>query len=233
MESADNLVTVSGLSHSYADGTAALRNVSFSLKHGESVAFLGRNGSGKTTFVLHLNGLLLPQSGTVKVSGLDVTKDNLPAIRRRVGLVFQDADDQLFMPTVLEDVAFGLRNTGMPEQDALAHARETLRELGMHEGHDRAPWHLSLGEKRRVALAGVLAMRPELILLDEPTTFLDPPGRAELAASLAHLPQARIIVTHDAGFARNTATRAVFFERGRIVDEGPVDQIVRKYDWDR
>jgi cobalt/nickel transport system ATP-binding protein len=137
------------------------------------------------------------------------------------------------MPTVLEDVAFGLRNSGVSEPEALARSRETLRELGMTEGYDRAPWHLSLGEKRRVALAGVLAMRPELIVLDEPTTFLDPPGRAELAASLNHLRQAKIIVTHDAGFARATASRAVFFEKGRIVEDGPVDELVRKYDWDR
>jgi cobalt/nickel transport system ATP-binding protein len=233
MHSDKPLVAVERLSHSYPDGTAALHEVSFEMAEGESVAFLGRNGSGKTTFVLHLNGLLLPQAGRVLVRGMELTKGNLPAIRRLAGLVFQDADDQLFMPTVLEDVAFGLRNSGLSEADALERARETLRELGMPEGMERAPWHLSLGEKRRVALAGVLAMRPALIVLDEPTTFLDPPGRAELAVSLNHLQQAKIIVTHDAGFARATTTRAVFFERGRIVDDGSVDQILRKYDWDR
>jgi cobalt/nickel transport system ATP-binding protein len=233
MPSTDALVDVQALSHTYQDGTLALREVDFRMQAGESVALFGRNGSGKTTFVLHLNGLLLPQKGQVSIGGLQISRSNLPAIRRSVGLVFQDADDQLFMPTVLEDVAFGLRNTGAAETDAAVRAREVLSELGMTEGLDRAPWHLSLGEKRRVALAGVLAMRPALIVLDEPTTFLDPPGRAELAASLNHLPQAKVIVTHDAGFARRTATRAVFFERGRIVGDGSVDEILRRYEWDR
>lgn len=233
MSSADAVVEVQALSHTYADGTPALRDVNFRMGSGESVAFFGRNGSGKTTFVLHLNGLLLPQQGKVRIGGLEVSRSNLSRIRRTVGLVFQDADDQLFMSTVLEDVAFGLRNTGAAEEEAAARAREVLAELGMTEGLDRAPWHLSLGEKRRVALAGVLAMRPALIVLDEPTTFLDPPGRAELATSLNHLPQAKVIVTHDAGFARRTASRAVFFERGRIVGDGSVDEILRRYDWDR
>ncbi|MDZ4798669.1 MAG: energy-coupling factor ABC transporter ATP-binding protein [Bryobacteraceae bacterium] len=233
MSSAEAAVEVQSLSHTYADGTQALREVSFRMSAGESVALFGRNGSGKTTFILHLNGLLLPQRGTVRVGGLAVTKANLSAVRRSVGLVFQDADDQLFMSTVLEDVAFGLRNTGAAESEAAARAREVLAELGMTAGLDRAPWHLSLGEKRRVALAGVLAMRPALIVLDEPTTFLDPPGREELGTSLNHLPQAKVIVTHDAGFARRTASRAVFFERGRIVGDGSVEEILRRYDWDR
>ncbi len=233
MPSPELLVDVQQLSHAYPDGTPALREVSFRMHSGESVAFFGRNGSGKTTFVLHLNGLLMAQSGAVTVGGRTVEKINLPAIRRTVGLVFQDADDQLFMPTVLEDVAFGLQNSGVSPEDATARAREVLTELGMTDGYDRAPWHLSLGEKRRVALAGVLAMRPSLIVLDEPTTFLDPPGRAELAASLNHLAQAKIIVTHDAGFARRTANRAVFFDRGRIVDDGTVEEILRRHDWDR
>ncbi len=226
------LVQVRGLTYHYPDGTPALRGIDFDLAEGESVALFGRNGSGKTTFALHLNGLLQPSSGTITVNGLTPSGKNLSAVRRMVGMVFQDADDQLFMPSILDDVAFGPRNMGASKEQAEARAREVLRELGMAHGFDRAPWHLSLGEKRRVALAGVLAMRPALLVLDEPTTFLDPPGRSELAASLNRLPLARIIVTHDTTFARNTTTRALFFEKGLVTDDGPVDEVIRRNGWD-
>ncbi|MBC7925741.1 MAG: ABC transporter ATP-binding protein [Bryobacteraceae bacterium] len=228
----DAVVSVHNLSHTYPDGTIALRDVDFALQASESVAFLGRNGSGKTTFALHLNGLLQTQQGEVTVCGLQVTNHNLSKIRRSVGLVFQDADDQLFMPTVLDDVAFGLRNMRVPDAEAFQRAREQLAQLGFTAGYDRVPWHLSLGEKRRVALAGVLVMQPELLVLDEPTTFLDPPGRDELARSLNRLDQAKIIITHDASFARQTTQRAVFFENGHIVGDGLTEEVIRQYQWD-
>jgi cobalt/nickel transport system ATP-binding protein len=224
------LIEVSGLNYRYEDGTEALRGVDFQLEEGESVALLGPNGSGKTTFILHLNGLLRGQ-GHVRVGGLEVNSANLSAIRRKVGVVFQDAETQLFMPTVLEDVAFGPLNLGMEPQEAMARAREALAITGMEAALHRAPYHLSAGEKRRVALAGVLAMQPDILILDEPTTFLDPPGQRSLTQLLGGLPQARILVTHDVAFARTACTRAVFFQHGRITASGTVEEIVRRFDW--
>jgi len=224
------LVEVSGLQYRYPDGTAALQGVDFQLCAGESVALLGANGSGKTTFVLHLNGLLTGD-GRVRISGLDAVKENLPEIRRKVGLVFQDSENQLFMPTVLEDVAFGLLTRGVAPERAVEAARTALRQVGMEPAGAKAPYHLSAGEKRRVAIAGILAMSPELLVLDEPTTFLDPPAQRALAKLLDELPQAKILVTHDLSFARAICRRAVFFERGKIAGEGTVDEVARRFDW--
>jgi cobalt/nickel transport system ATP-binding protein len=224
------LIKVRDLHFRYEDGTLALDGVNFELSAGETVALFGPNGSGKTTFVLHLNGLLLGQ-GEVTVGGLRVEKNNLGLVRRKVGLVFQDADEQLFMPTVFEDVCFGPLNLGLSPPEAAAVARHALEQVGMGHALERAPYHLSAGEKRRVALAGVLAMQPEILVLDEPTTFLDPPGRRALLEVLRGLPQAKLIVTHDVWFARALARRAVFFERGRIVRDGPVDELLARFQW--
>jgi cobalt/nickel transport system ATP-binding protein len=225
------LIEVKGLRYRYPDGTEALRGVDFRLAAGETVILLGANGSGKTTFVLHLNGLLAGD-GEITVCGLRMEKANLREIRRRVGLVFQEADEQLFLPTVLEDVAFGPVNLGRTLDEAGQAAREALARVGMTAAVDKAPYHLSAGEKRRVALAGVLAMRPEVLVLDEPTTSLDPPGQRELVELLAGLSESKIITTHDTGFAQSLGTRAAFFERGRIVAEGSVAEIVRRFDWE-
>jgi cobalt/nickel transport system ATP-binding protein len=224
------LIEVRGLRYRYDDGTQALDGVDFRLYPGETVALLGANGSGKTTFVLHLNGLLSGE-GAVRVCGLDVVEENFVAVRRKIGIVFQDPDEQLFMPTVLEDAAFGPLNMGLPPEAALARAREALARAGVEEAHARAPYHLSAGEKRRVAIAGVLAMTPEILALDEPTTWLDPPGQRGLLEVLASLPQAKVIATHDTRFAAALATRAVFFERGRIIDEGPVGEVAARRGW--
>jgi cobalt/nickel transport system ATP-binding protein len=204
--------------------------VDFALMPGETVAVLGPNGSGKTTFALHLIGLLHGE-GSISVCGKPVRRENLSFVRRKVGLLFQDADEQLFMPTVLEDVAFGPLNLGLAPEAAGERARAALRRVGMEEAAAKAPYHLSAGEKRRVALAGVLAMDPEVLVLDEPTTFLDPPSERQLVALLRELPQAKLLVTHDVPFARALATRAVFFERGRIVDQGPLEEVARRHGW--
>jgi cobalt/nickel transport system ATP-binding protein len=225
------LIEVDGLRYRYDTGVEALRGVDFRLYPGETVALLGGNGSGKTTFVLHLNGLLTGE-GTVRVCGLPVEKRHLPAIRQKIGVVFQDPDEQLFMPTVLEDVCFGPLSHGLPPEQAVVLARQALEQTGAAALEERATYHLSAGEKRRVALAGVLAMRPEILVLDEPTTFLDPPAQKRLVQVLAGLDQARIIVTHNLNLARRLATRAVFFERGEIVGEGSVEELVRKFDWE-
>jgi cobalt/nickel transport system ATP-binding protein len=225
------LVEVTGLRYRYEDGTPALQGVDFSLYPGETVALLGANGSGKTTFVLCLNGLLSGE-GALRVCGMPVEKANLPAIRRKVGLVFQDSESQLFMPTVLEDVSFGLLNQGVDAPRAAGIARAVLRQVGMDAAADKAPYHLSAGEKKRVAIAGVLAMKPEILVLDEPTTFLDPPSRRALGRLLLELPQAKILVTHDIPFARALCGRAVFFDKGKIAGEGGVDELSRRFDWE-
>ncbi len=226
-----SVIEVRGLRFRYDDGTEALRGIDFRLEGGETVALLGANGSGKTTFVLHLNGLLAGE-GEVRVCGLAVERKNLAAVRRKVGLVFQDSESQLFMPSVIEDVAFGPLNQGCTPDEAAARARAALETVGMSAAARRAPYHLSAGEKKRVAIAGILATEPEVLVLDEPTTFLDPPGRRALAQLLAGLPQAKLLVTHDVAFARALATRAVFFEKGLIVAEGPVADIARRFDWE-
>jgi cobalt/nickel transport system ATP-binding protein len=225
------LVEVRGLRYRYEDGTAALNGIDFRLEPGETVALFGANGSGKTTFVLHLNGLLTGE-GSIEICGLPVEKKHLPAIRNKIGLVFQDSDSQLFMPTVLEDVAFGLLNLGIDASAAAARAQASLETVGMAAASSRAPYHLSAGEKKRVAIAGILAMEPEILVLDEPTTFLDPPGQRSLAELLGSLPQAKILVTHNIPFAMALCSRAVFFASGKITAEGSVEEIVARRGWD-
>lgn len=225
------LVEVRGLRYHYEDGTAALNGVNFRLCEGETVALLGANGSGKTTFIMHLNGLLAGE-GSIEVCGMAVEKRNLAAIRRKVGMVFQDSESQLFMPTVIEDVAFGPLNRGARPEAALERAQAALETVGMAAAAGKAPYHLSAGEKKRVAIAGILATDPEILVLDEPTTFLDPPGQRVIAALLGTLPQAKIVVTHNIPFARAVSTRAVFFQAGKIVAEGRVDELALRYGWD-
>jgi len=211
------IVTVRDLRFRYPDGTQALDGIDFHVDAGECVAIFGPNGSGKTTFVLHLMGLLKGE-GAVELHG-------------KAGLVFQDPDEQLFMPTVLEDVAFGPLNQGLTAEAADARARVVLDRVGMAHALAKAPYHLSAGEKRRVAIAGVLAMQPDILILDEPTTFLDPPAQRDLIALLRELPQAKLLVTHDTGLAQALATRAVFFERGRIAGFGQVEELIQRFAW--
>jgi cobalt/nickel transport system ATP-binding protein len=224
------VIAVRDLHFCYEDGTPALAGVDFNLFPGETVALFGANGSGKTTFVLHLNGLLEGR-GAVEICGLPVKKDTLKQVRQKIGIVFQDPDDQLFMPSVLEDVAFGPLNLGASPEQAAARARISLEQVGMVGAGNKAPYHLSAGEKKRVAIAGVLAMQPEVLVLDEPTTFLDPPGQRALTALLRELPQSKLIVTHDPEFARALAGRAVFFEKGRIAGDGPTERMIDQFQW--
>ena len=224
------VIEVQGLTYTYPDGTEALRGVDFRLGAGESVAVFGANGSGKTTFLLHLAGLLRG-AGEIKVCGVELEDKSLPEIRRNVGFVFQDSDDQLFMPTVLEDVAFGPLHRGVEGAESIRRAKEILETLGISHLADKAPYHLSAGEKKRAALAGVLVMQPDVLVFDEPTTFLDPPGQQELARLLVALPQAKLIATHDIAFASRVASRAVFFASGRIAGEGSVEAVADRFHW--
>jgi cobalt/nickel transport system ATP-binding protein len=223
------LIEVRDLHFRYEDGTVALKDVNFTLQAGETVALLGANGSGKTTFVLQLNGVLQGE-GSIAVCGLQMNKENLQQIRSKIGMIFQDSDEQLFMPTVLEDVAFGPLNQGLSDNEAISRAKLALEQAGLPEVWNKAPYHLSAGEKRRVALAGVLAMEPEILVLDEPTTFLDPPAERHLLELLRELPQAKLIVTHNLRLAA-LANRAVFFEEARLVASGTVEEIIQRFDW--
>lgn len=224
------LIEVRKLRFSYPDGVEALRGVDFRLNPGETVALLGANGSGKTTFLLCLVGLLRGE-GEITVCGQRLEKSSLPHVRRKIGVMFQDSDDQLFMPTVGEDVAFGPLNMDMPTVEVERRVSEALARVRMEDVRERAPHHLSAGQKRRVALAGILAMDPEIILLDEPATFLDPPSRRDLVDILRGLHHAQILVTHDLDLARDLTHRAIFFEAGQVAAEGSVDDLAKRFCW--
>lgn len=222
-------LAVDGLVYDYPDGHSALRGVDFSVSSGERVALLGPNGAGKTTLVLHLNGILAAASGTVRISGDLVDpadKDGLRRIRSKVGLVFQDPDDQLFMPTVAEDVAFGPHNMGLRGDDLDAAVREALDAVGMSEHADRPPHHLSFGQRRRVAVATVLSMRPEILVLDEPSSNLDPASRRELADILRSLGITVLMVTHDLPYALELCSRCLILADGTIVADGPTRDVL-------
>jgi cobalt/nickel transport system ATP-binding protein len=212
---------VHDLLFAYPDGTQALFGVSLVIERGERVALLGPNGAGKTTLVMHLNGIHACQKGSVTVGGLPVVKQNLREIRRRVGIVFQDPDDQLFMPTVREDVAFGPANLGIRGDELGARVQAALAAVGMDGFADRAPHHLSFGQRRRVAVATVLAMEPEILVLDEPSSNLDPAGRRELAGVLTSLDITMLMVTHDLPYALELCPRSVVMNGGVLMADGP------------
>ena len=214
------VLEVRGLAHAYPDGHQALFGVDLHVHEGERVALLGPNGAGKTTLVLHLNGILSAGAGTVAVSGLRVEKANLKEIRRRVGVVFQDPDDQLFMASVRQDVAFGPANQGMKGAALERRVLGALEQVGMAEFADRPPHHLSFGQRRRVAVATVLAMEPEILVLDEPSSNLDPASRRELADILRSLDVTVLMVTHDLPYALELCPRSVVLHDGEVVADG-------------
>ncbi|WP_028652586.1 energy-coupling factor ABC transporter ATP-binding protein [Nocardioides halotolerans] len=214
------VLDVRGLAFAYPDGHQALYGVDLHVHRGERVALLGPNGAGKTTLVLHLNGILTAGAGSVAVSGLPVTKENVPEIRRRVGIVFQDPDDQLFMGTVRQDVGFGPANLGLRGDELEARVQSALELVGMAEYADRPPHHLSFGQRRRVAVATVLAMEPEILVLDEPSSNLDPASRRELADILRSLDVTVLMVTHDLPYALELCPRAVVLSDGQVVADG-------------
>ena len=223
------MIAVGGLSYRYPDGHDALRDVSFTLAAGERVALIGPNGAGKSTLLLHLNGLLPdrpPSMPAVTVDGLPVAEANLREIRRRVGLLFQDPDDQLFCPTVWEDVAFGPRQLGLREPELSRLVTESLAQVGLAGFEERLPHHLSRGEKRRACLAGLLACDARVLVLDEPTSDLDPRGRRELMALLSRLPVAQLIATHDLEFVVEICPRTIVLDGGRIVADGPTRRLL-------
>lgn len=222
----DVVVEVDDLSFAYPDGQLALRGVSLAIRSGEKVALVGPNGAGKSTLMLHLNGILGGPAAPVRVCRLGPTKDNLPLIRASVGLVFQNPDDQLFSPTVFEDVAFGPLHMGLPEAEVRSRAARALEQVGMAGMEDRLSLHLSLGQKKRVAMATVLSMEPAILVLDEPTAGLDPRGRRQLIALLRDLPVTMLVSTHDMALVHELFPRMIVMDGGQIAADGATDSLL-------
>jgi energy-coupling factor transporter ATP-binding protein EcfA2 len=217
------------LSHRYPDGTEALSEVSLSVAPGECVGLLGPNGSGKSTLLLHLNGILPERpaaASAVRIHGMAVTAGNLEAVRRQVGLLFQDPDDQLFCATVAEDVAFGPEQLGLAPEVVAARVRSALERVGLAGYERRTPHHLSQGEKRRACLAGVLAYGPAILALDEPTSGLDPRGRREFKKLLREISATKLVATHDLELVVELCTRSIVLDGGRIVADGPTVELL-------
>ncbi|HEX2290809.1 MAG TPA: CbiX/SirB N-terminal domain-containing protein [Pseudonocardiaceae bacterium] len=219
-------IEVQDLDFSYPDGRQALSGVSMRIEPGERVALLGPNGAGKTSLVLQLNGVLTPSAGSVSIGGLQVGRRTLTEVRRRVGVVFQDPDDQLFSPTVGRDVAFGPAHLGLSGDALAARVTEALSYVGLADAADRPPHRLSLGERRRAAVATVLAMHPEVLVLDEPTANLDPAARREFADLIKRLGMTTLLVTHDLPYALELCPRALVIDHGQIVADGPTRELL-------
>jgi cobalt/nickel transport system ATP-binding protein len=223
------VLQVENLSYSYPDGHTALRDVSLHLHRGEKVALVGANGAGKSTLMLHLNGIL-NGNGNVEIAGMRVVKENLPLIRAKVGLVFQNPDDQLFSPTVFEDVSFGPLHMGFPEEEVRRRVAIALEQIKMSQYADRLSHHLSMGEKKRIAIATVLSMDPEILVLDEPSAGLDPRARRALINLLDELPLTMLVSTHDMLMVRDLFARMVIMDAGVIVADGPTERLLEDDD---
>lgn len=225
------IVDVSQLSFRYPDGHPALDGVSFTLALREKVALVGPNGSGKSTLLLHLNGVLRHQTGTIHIDGLPVNDKTMAQIRAKVGLVFQNPDDQLFSPRVHQDVAFGPLHMGLPPEEVEARVTQALAAVGMGDYKDRVSHHLSIGEKKRIAIATVLSMRPEILVLDEPSAGLDPRARRNLIALLRTLDEQTLLIsTHDMRLADALCPRTLVLDGGRLVADGPTESLLTDAD---
>lgn len=222
-----HLVETRGLRFDYPDGTPALRGVDLRIEHGQAVAVVGANGAGKSTLLMLLNGLLSPTAGEIRVGDLPVTRGTRSQVHRTVGYVFQDADDQLFMPTVADDVAFGPLNMGLPADEVRLRVLDALATVGASHLVDRAPYRLSGGEKRAVAIAGVLAMSPAILVLDEPSAGLDPAARRRLITLLRGFDHTRIIATHDLDLVLDVCDRVVVMHDGLVQADGTPQSTLR------
>jgi len=218
-------IEVEHLTFQYPDGLQALSDVSLNITPGEKTALVGPNGAGKSTLILHLNGILTG-NGSVKVCGLQVHPDNLKRVRAQVGMVFQSPEDQLFSPTVYDDVAFGPLYQGLPEQEVHTRVDQALAAVAMSAYKERVSHHLSMGEKKRIAIATVLSMQPEVLVLDEPTAGLDPRSRRGLINLLRQLPLTMLVSTHDILMVRELFPRMVIMDQGRIVADGPTETLL-------
>lgn len=221
-----HVVEVRDLFYTYPDGTAALHGITFRVEHGEAVALVGANGAGKSTLLLHLIGYLPVARGEVRIGDVPLTRDTAAAVRRAVGMVFQDPDDQLFMSTVAEDVAFGPLNLRLPAPEVERRVASALERVGLAHRRARPPYRLSAGEKRAAAIATVLAMDPDILVMDEPSSYLDPRGRRRLIELLHSFPHTRIIATHDLELVVEVCSRVIVMDGGRVVADGPTRQVL-------
>ncbi len=221
-------IEIKNLSYAYPDNTEALQEINLEVEEGESIAIVGPNGAGKSTLLLHLNGILenLSASGEIKIFGLPTTRENLREIRRRVGVVFQDPDDQLFSPTVFEDVAFGPLNMELSPDEVRERVKKALSAVEMLGFEDKMAHHLSFGQKKRVAIASVLSMEPDILALDEPWSSRDARGRRKLLDILKNLPLTKLVVTHDLVSTVELCERMVVMDKGKIVADGPLLEIL-------
>jgi len=219
-------IRVANLSYTYSGGLTALHQVDVEVAAGESIGLVGPNGAGKTTLFLCLTGVLAVPPGSIQVAGLDPgRREERPRLPAKVGIIFQNSDDQLFNATVFDDVAFGPLNLGLPPDEVRRRVAEALDHVGLAGFEQRVPFHLSGGEKRRAALAGVLAMRPDILLMDEPSMYLDPRGRRELIRLVNGLAITKVIASHDLELILETCRRAVLLDRGRLIADGPVQAL--------
>jgi len=221
-----HIVEARNLGHIYPGGHEAIRDVTFRITHGEAVGIIGPNGAGKSTLLLHLNGCLMASRGEVRIGEIPVTRETAAQIRRAVGMVFQDPDDQLFMPTVLDDVAFGPLSYGLAPAEAKQRALTALDRVGMSALQGQTPYRLSAGEKREVAIATVLAMTPDILVMDEPSSNLDPRGRRRLIELLKSFEHTRIIATHDLELVLEVCSRVILLDSGSVVTEGPAADVM-------
>ncbi|HON58104.1 MAG TPA: ATP-binding cassette domain-containing protein [Smithella sp.] len=222
-----HIVEFKNVSFSYPDGTRALKDISFRITHGESVGIIGANGAGKSTLLMHLNGYLMPTSGTVNIGDVYLTKKTQQEIRRKVGIVFQNPDDQLFMPTVYEDVAFGPLNLGLEEAAVRERVDFALNLVNALELKDKPPHHLSSGQKSAVAIASVIAMEPDILAMDEPAANLDPRSRRLLINLLKTFEHSKIIASHDLDLIMDVCRRCIVIKEGAVVADGPAHDILR------
>ncbi len=211
---------------SYPDGTEALRGVSFRITHGESVGIVGANGAGKTTLILHMNGYLMPRKGEVRIGDVQLNRTTRADIRKKVGIVFQNPDDQLFMPTVFDDVAFGPLNLGLSKEAVIERVHNALARVDALGLKDKPPHHLSLGQKRSVSIATVLAMQPDILVMDEPAANLDPRSRRQLISLLNEFKHSKIIASHDLDLILDVCERCLVIGNGRVMADGPAEDIL-------
>lgn len=221
-----HILRLENVAYTYPDGCRALEDISFTVGHGQHMAVVGANGAGKSTLLLCMGGLLLPTSGTIAIGSTKIVRRTLSVIRRSVGLVFQNPDDQLFMPTVEEDVAFGPVNMGLPPDQIELRVEDALRRVGAEDLRRKAPYRLSGGQKKRVAIASVLAIEPSVLVMDEPTAGLDPKARRQIMELVAEFEHTTVIATHDMQLAEELCPRTIMMLRGRLSADGPTEALL-------
>ena len=221
------MIEIENLSVTYPDGTAALKSLNFQIHDGENVGIVGENGAGKTTLLLAILGIILPAEGRIKIDEKFVRKENFSFIRQEVGMVFQNPDDQLFMTSVYEDIAFGPRNFGLSENDISKRTNEVIKRLGIESIKDKTPYKLSGGEKRIAAIGTVLSIQPKILLLDEPSAFLDPRARRKIISILSELPLTKVVASHDLDMVLELCQRVIILKQGRLMIDGETSEILK------